>query len=208
MAAEIERNSVATRDQYTFVREIITPGNFHEKIWLLKHKTTGQLVIHKEFKKDDILSGFAAREITHLIRLGGGPNICAYKEHELNVRTQRGALVMQVYEYGDLETLLGNHIHHRKPFPEIFVWHVLISLSQALLHMQRGSPPSIRDDYEYILHRDIYLSNTFLGPPSHHRSWPPVVLGDLGSSISKTDVDAGRYIQLRQQPRSSPPPGE
>jgi serine/threonine protein kinase len=124
--ADLERNSVATRNQYTFVRKIIALGNFHKNIWLLKHKISGQLAIRKEFKITDILSGFAAREITHLTRLRGGPNICAYKEHELNVGARYGTLVMQVYEYGDLGTLLENHVRHRKPFPETFVWHVLI----------------------------------------------------------------------------------
>jgi serine/threonine protein kinase len=114
---------------------------------------------------------------------------------------RRGALVMQVYEYGDLGTLLDNHTSSRKPFLEEFVWHVLISLSKALLHMQRGSPPLIGNDYDYILHRDLYPRNVFLGPPaSHHPSLPAVLLGDIGSSISKADVDARRNIQLRQQP--------
>jgi serine/threonine protein kinase len=133
---DLERNSVPTRNQFDFVREIHAPGNYHESIWLLKHKPSGQLAIRKLFKKEDVVSGFAAREITHLLRLQGGPNICAYKEHELNLRAQHGALVMQVYEYGDLGRLLQNHISNRKPFPEAFVWHVLIPLSQALLHMQ------------------------------------------------------------------------
>jgi serine/threonine protein kinase len=102
--------------------------------------------MRKEFKLDDIVSGFAAREITHLLRLSGGPNICAYKEHELNQRARKGALVMQVYEYGDLWTLLEKHIRCGRPIPEPFIWHVLIMLSKALLHMQRGSPPTARND--------------------------------------------------------------
>jgi len=73
--------------------------------------------------------------------------------------------------------------------------------------MQRGNPPVRSDTYDWILHRDIYPRNIFLGlPVSHEPSWPKVVLGDFGSSISSTDD--WRTIELRQQQDFSPPPFE
>jgi len=204
---DLQRASVPTRNQYDRVRRIQAVGNFHKAIWLLKHKTTRQLAVRKEFDPGDVASGFAAREISHLIRLSNCPNICTYREHELNLQTGIGALVMDVYAYGDLWALLEKHVSQRKPFHEGFIWHVFRSLARALRHMQRGDPPALHNNYDWILHRDIYPRNIFLGlPVSHEPSWPKVVLGDFGSSISS--VDQWQNIELRQQQDFSPPPFE
>ena len=137
---DLQRASVPTRNQYDRVRQIQAVGNFHKAIWLLRNKTTGQLAVRKEFDPGDVASGFVAREISHLICLSNCPNICTYREHELNLATGTGALVMDVYAYGDLWTLLEKHVNQRKPFHEGFIWHVFRSLARALRHMQRGDP--------------------------------------------------------------------
>jgi len=204
---DLQRASVPTRNQYDRVRQIQVVGNFHKAIWLLRHKTTGQLAVRKEFDPKDVASGFAAREIRHLIRLSNCYNICTYREHELDLATGTGALVMDVYAYGDLWALLEKHVGERKPLHEGFIWHVFRSLARALRHMQRGDPPVLNDTYDWIIHRDIYPRNIFLGlPASHEPSWPKVVLGDFGSSISS--VDHWHAIELRQQQDFSPPPFE
>jgi hypothetical protein len=77
--------------------------------------------------------------------LGGIPEVCTVPEVQ---RAREGALVMQVYQYGDLWTLLEKHIRCGRSIPEPFIWHALIMLSKALLHMQRGSPPTPRNDYD------------------------------------------------------------
>jgi len=204
---DLQRASVPTRNQYDRVRQIQAVGNFHKAIWLLRNKTTGQLAVRKEFDAGDVASGFAAREISHVIRLSNCANICTYREHELNLATGTGALVMNVYAYGDLWALLEKHINQRKRFHEGFIWHVFRSLAQALRHMQRGDPPVLSNTYDWIMHRDIYPRNIFLGlPASHEPSWPKVVLGDFGSSISS--VDSWQAIELRQQQDFSPQPFE
>ena len=204
---DLQRASVPTRNHYDRVRQIQAVGNFNKAIWLLRNKTNGQLAVRKEFTPGDVASGFAAREISHLIRLSNCANICTYREHELNLATGIGALVMDVYAYGDLWALLEKHVSQRKPFTESFIWHVFRSLARALRHMQRGDPPVLSDTYDWILHRDIYPRIIFLGlPASHEPSWPKVVLGDFGSSISRTDN--WQTIELRQQRDFSPPPFE
>lgn len=57
------------------------------------------------------------------------------------------------------------------------------------------------------MHRHTYPRNVFLGlPVTHEPSWPKVVLGDSGSSISS--VDQWQTIQVRQQQGLGPPPFE
>jgi serine/threonine protein kinase len=192
---DLERLSVPTRNQFDRIRQIYAPGNFNKEIWLLRDRSTGQLAMRKEFTPQDVRSGFAAREIRNLIRVSNCYNICAYREHERNQAT------------GDLWALLEKHIRQRKPFPEPFIWHVFRSLAAALLHMQRGICPLLNLDYEWIIHRDICPRNIFLGlPTSSHPSWPHVVLGDFGSSISR--AEQWQSIELRQQPHFSPPHSE
>jgi serine/threonine protein kinase len=204
---DLQRSSVPTHNQFDRVRQIHALSNFHKAIWLLRHKTTGKLAVRKEFEPRDVASGFAAREIRHLIRLSNCNNICTYLEHELNMATATGALVMDVYAYGDLWTLLEKHVSHRKPFPEGFIWHVFRWLAKALLHMQRGNPPILNDTYDWILHRDIYPRNIFLGLTFRlEPSWPKVVLGDFGSSISR--AEQRQPIELRQQQNFSPLPSD
>lgn len=166
-----ERCSVITNIQYDRIRQIQAAGNFHKAIWLLRHRTSGSFAMRKEFTPDDFRSGFAAREINHLKRLRQCYNICTYREHELNVVHSTGAVVMDVYEYCDLWGLLERHMTHRRMFPEPFIWHLFRSLAAALLHMQRGDPPALHNNLDWIIHRDLYPRNTFLGPPaSHHPS--------------------------------------
>lgn len=88
--------------------------------------------MRKEFDPEDIASDFAAREISHLIRLSNCYNICTYREHELDLAKGTGALVMNVCAYGDLWVLLAKHIRQRKPFHEGFIWHVFRFLAKAL----------------------------------------------------------------------------
>jgi hypothetical protein len=121
MAEDLERNSVVTRSQYHFIRKTHNAlGNFHKDIWLLKHNL--RLVRDLQgVKKEDVQSGSAAREITHLKRVNDCTNICAYKEYKSNQREQRGALVMQVYGCGDLWALLSRYIARQQPFPKPFI---------------------------------------------------------------------------------------
>ncbi|KAF1834599.1 kinase-like protein [Decorospora gaudefroyi] len=203
---DLERCSIPTHLQYTRLRRIPAVGNYHAAIWLLRHNTTRKLAIRKEFKREDVRSGFATREITNLRRLRDCYNVCTYGEHELNIAAGTGALVMRVYEYGDLMPLLQRHIDRGKKFPEAFVWHVLKSLADALLYMQRGYPAVGGDTYDWIVHRDVYPRNIFLGlPSSPHLSWPQVVLGDFGSSLSRADAQSRQGIELRQQRDFSSP---
>jgi len=201
---DLERCSVMTNLQYDHIRQIQAAGNFHQAIWLLRHKTSGRIAMRKEFTPDDVQSGFAAREIYNLGRLKLCYNICTYREHELSLARGTGALVMDVYEYGDLWGLLERHIAQRKKIPEPFIWHVFRSLAAALLHMQRGSPVVFHNNFDWIIHGDLYPRNIFLGlPASHHPSWPRVVIGDFGSSVSKSGLRPD--FQLRQQQDFSPP---
>ncbi|RMZ67174.1 NEK kinase [Pyrenophora seminiperda CCB06] len=201
---ELERASVITNLQYDRIRSVQAAGNFHKAIWLLRHRMSGKLAMRKEFTPDDVRSGFAAREINHLRRLRLCQNICTYREHELNIASGTGAVVMDVYEYGDLWGLLERHIAQALMFPEAFIWHVFKSLAAALLHMQRGNPPVSHTNFDWIVHVDLYPRNIFLGlPTSHHPSWPRVVIGDFGSSVSRTQSTPN--FELRQQPDFRPP---
>ncbi|EFQ95363.1 hypothetical protein PTT_06671 [Pyrenophora teres f. teres 0-1] len=201
---DLERCSVMTNLQYGRIRQIQASGNFHQAIWLLRHKASGKIAMRKDFTADDVRSGFAAREINNLRLLSPCYNICTYREHELSLSRGTGALVMDVYDYGDLWGLLERHIAQRRIVPEPFIWHVLRSLAAALLHMQRGSPVAMHTNFDWIIHGDLYPRNIFLGPPaSHHPSWPHVVIGDFGSSISRSGLCP--EFELRQQQDFSPP---
>jgi hypothetical protein len=100
MAEDLERNSVPTHNKFITIPKVPAAGNYYKDVWLLKYRVTGELEIRKEFGPEDVASGFAAREIAHLKRLKDYANVCTYKEHELNQRAPKGALVMQVCAYG------------------------------------------------------------------------------------------------------------
>ncbi|KAF2845063.1 hypothetical protein T440DRAFT_545711 [Plenodomus tracheiphilus IPT5] len=195
---------------YDVIRTITAPGHFSAGLLLIKFPVGGntRYGIRKSFLIRDVHNGFAKREISHIRFLQGCRNICGYWGYDYDFANNRASLTTQLYRNGSLGALLTRHIDHRvrgrsSPvrFTERFIWHVLVNLTNALLHMQHGSPPIVGDpnDHEWILHRDIWPSNIFLGVPDHLDDFTRVVLGDLGSSISRGDWRARAQVTLRQQ---------
>ena len=99
-------------------------------------------------------------------------------------------LYYDYYEGGDLYHLICRYFDQWQEFPETFLWHAYLQLSEALafLHFgyDRNRFGSLPADWISIIHGDIKDRNIFLGPPDPHsnnplaREYPSLVLGDFG----------------------------
>lgn len=71
-------------------------------------------------------------------------------------------------------------------YPEPFLWHVFECLAIAGLVMERGEVrENPMSDWVPIVHRDMKLSNTFLGLPDRNRfsRYPTPKIGDFGAAV-------------------------
>ncbi|KAJ3577645.1 hypothetical protein NPX13_g2922 [Xylaria arbuscula] len=127
------------------------------------------------------------------------------------------SLYFDFYNGGSLRQLYQAYRRDRRCVPESFVWHVLLTLLEAVRYLHRGCPPGTDDDgplgaegfWRPLYHRDITLDNIFLHyherPAPEVRlpgvlesnAFPEVILGDFSDSFINGDpphkLKPGRY---------------
>jgi len=96
--------------------------------------------------------------------------------------------------------------------PEAFLWHIFISLAEALAFIHYGVANALRNpmprrDWFAAVHMDIKLSNIFISgkPSSRNPRYPTIVLGDFGCC---EPLDALNSMPTRvhaTDPRWTPP---
>ena len=80
------------------------------------------------------------------------------------------------------------------PIPEAFLWHYILSVSEAIVYLQTGYEPEggYPDDWDPIMHRDHGTTNVFLHYGSddgddNGQGFPRIILGDFGLSSRESD---------------------
>ena len=81
-----------------------------------------------------------------------------------------------------------------RTFSENFIWHVMLSISKALmfLHFGKRRPREHVSHWDPICHMNLHPKNIFLSNEGRSNAHPRVVLGDFGRSVFKSDIRAGR----------------
>ncbi|KAF1846049.1 kinase-like protein [Cucurbitaria berberidis CBS 394.84] len=178
-------------------------GAFNSGIELVQTKYSGTYCVCKKFKADDVARGYAAREIDILRRLSGPDNINAFVDYYLKPATREAAVFSRFCDCGNLWYLIKRYKHDNRSFPESFVWHVFISLVNAIAHMHHGGGGNT--NWNWVIHRDLWPANVFLGKLDPD-VYPRVVLGDFGSSITRDETRNRHQIELRNQDNFAPLP--
>jgi serine/threonine protein kinase len=94
-------------------------------------------------------------------------NIHKYHGYRLDMRRLRWRLYHDYCDYGSLGLALSYNVNFDEPrVSEAFLWHVLRSLIDASLVLERGNDkPADKGTWNEIIHRDISLANIFAGYP-------------------------------------------
>lgn len=81
---------------------------------------------------------------------------------------------------------MNKHLTRGRRVPEEFLWYLFECLCIAGLILEHGESKSPVPNWTSIVHRDMKLSNVFLGLPSetHYRRYPMPKLGDFGLAIT------------------------
>jgi serine/threonine protein kinase len=212
--------TLAEPSRYTLIRDLQQGhllGQNNGGIHLVHDPYIGMYLIEKMLIPRDIHSGFATREIDILYQLRGHPNITHLVQYELNTSDrlfQPSATIWTEFcEIGSLSDLIKWMSYGDKKvyMPEMFLWHVLRSLVEAVRYCQRGGAENEKRDpkWNVIYHRDIQPSNVFLACGGKSDSdLPRVLLGDFGCSTSLRDIAAGKsspFHTERYDYRFAPP---
>ncbi|KAJ8122808.1 hypothetical protein O1611_g9747 [Lasiodiplodia mahajangana] len=118
---------------------------------------------------------------------------------------------------GDLNKFYHEYMHELRPIPEHFIWHVFLTLIEAVRFLQRGALPGTDNEVEGwipIHHRDLALNNIFIHYPDRNDSefeprrgfesnaFPEIVLGDFGHGAIEGDdpirIRGGRFNEFEQ----------
>ncbi|KAI0976535.1 hypothetical protein F4678DRAFT_480089 [Xylaria arbuscula] len=129
------------------------------------------------------------------------------------------SLYFDFYNGGTLEQLQQYYIARRRPIPEHFIWHVLLTLIEDVRYLQTGCLPgenTAPEDWDEIYHRNIDFDNIFIHyderPASEKEpalgwrsnAFPEIVLGNFGQASVEGDetrrIRGGRWNRAQVEP--------
>ncbi|KAI1314261.1 hypothetical protein F5Y03DRAFT_336569 [Xylaria venustula] len=129
------------------------------------------------------------------------------------------SLYFDFYNGGTLVDLQQYYFDRRRPIPEHFIWHVLLTLIEDVRYLQTGCLPgedNVPDNWVEIYHRDIGLNNIFIHyeerpaserePPVgwYSNAFPEIVLGNFGHTSVEGDetrrITGGRWDRAQEEP--------
>ena len=190
---------------YKIIKQLNNNGAMNDGIALVEKiadKRQGKRYILKRilFGGKGVSSRYNLREI-EILHVLDHPNIIKFIDGCIP-RVPRGLaeLYVEYCDRGSLQDLLYRYVEYNEDYdypnqpweniPEAFVWHVFRSLASALAYLHFGvrhndpnNPPRIRENWPYILHRDIKPDNILLktSDSGSHRQkgYPTVVIADF-----------------------------
>ena len=131
--------------------------------------------------------------------------------HDCILQPTTVQLYYEYYSEGDLGQLIRRYNDQWQDFPESFLWHVYLQLTDALSFLHFGytqtQPSQLSSEWTSIIHGDIKDKNVFLGPPDPSstnplaRQYPSLVLGDFGMADTKP---SNRWGTPKWQPPELP----
>ena len=152
---------------------------------LLQNKSNMTLRVCKIQKRSKSISGPLEIEVLRDI-LNDHPRII--RLHDVIMHSNTTQLYFDFYQGGDLHKLIAHYVQEWRNFPESFLWHCFLQISEGLAYIHHGydrrqsyDPTSASDLWQPIIHGDIKPENIFLGPPTpDSHGYPSLVLGDFG----------------------------
>ena len=107
--------------------------------------------------------------------------------HDAIMHNNTMQLYFDFYPGGDLHKLMVHYVQEWENFPESFLWHCFLQISEGLAYIHHGYDrrlvydPTSASEWQPIVHGDIKPENIFLGPPTpDSHGYPSLVLGDFG----------------------------
>lgn len=180
--------------QYRIIRKL-KPGGMSLAINIVEHRSTGKQYIEKQIANH--IRGDSSRleaEIATLRQIsiyGGKYNLNAMLQYAPGPRATH--LILEYCSGGNLQDKTDELRARNSRHPESFVWHVLLSCSNALDFLHRGPYNMFgRQDpiWDTICHLDIKPENIYLQEIGERH--PRVVLGDFGCAVASSDIARGR----------------
>ncbi|KAI1109890.1 hypothetical protein F5Y14DRAFT_466257 [Nemania sp. NC0429] len=202
---------------------------FKKNLYLVQSVRTGDLYVNKILERDE--DGNLNDEVEEL-RISTAPHAKGrligpqlvrqmwrtyFNELELwqNIADGTSSLYLRFYNGGDLEQLTEHYMEKKRPVPEHFVWHVFLTLIEAVRYLQTGALPGTDDEVANwipIYNRDIAGNNLFIHYPERNNlepeppegfqtnAFPEVVLGDFGHGALRGDrpegIAGGRFNEF------------
>lgn len=176
------------------VRVKSLPRGGEARIWLLRREKDQKLIVCKA-----IPHGRYSQATPYEVRVLQG----LLPAHDRIIRLRdwfSGPKSTQMYfdffDGGDLEQLSYQYYRRRARFPESFLWHVFLQLTEAVafIHygydVRRGRKQPAK--WQRIIHRDIKPQNIFLRLPLSYPGrglYPHLVLADFGLASLKDTSD-------------------
>lgn len=170
-----------------------------------EHAQAGPTRLMKVLSSDALHPGYSAREISILTALrGGSANIVqSYDSHVPGGRHELPWLVMEMCNAQSLYNCAKKYWNAQEDMPELFIWHVLIGLLDAVEYCHSG-PAKGKWDWDPIYHRDITLSNVLLHWPTDDRTdYPHVKLADFGCAVTRSEATA-KQLKIADMPEVCP----
>lgn len=175
-------------------------GGFNAGIFLYEDLRTDRLLIKKYFLSRD-LPDHARHEAFALSQLRACPNVMRILDWDIG--RDSGCLWLEFSNRGTLGSLIENHRRHQALIPAGFIFHVFISLVEALSYMQNGDVPvgTTDSNYPWVIHRDLHPGNIFIKAAGTDEDENlHILVGDLGSSVMYRDRnDPGALRVCMQQ---------
>ena len=128
--------------------------------------------------------------------------------HDAIMHTNTAQLYFEFYPGGDLHKLMAHYVLNWLEFPESFIWHAFLQITEGLAYIHHGYDRrqvyDPRSAWQPIIHGDIKPSNIFIGPPTPGSHYPSLVLGDFGlASVDEQFVSGTWKWQPPELPATS-----
>lgn len=160
-------------------------------------KRTGQIVIEKRMKAEDIKKGLSRREVDTLLQLRHCPYITKILDCYINPRQLEGSIFLEYCRLGTLADLVVKHRNARTPIGEHYIWTWGTQLAEALSYCFNGphpNDPRVRAKWNYTIHRDLKLDNVLLTRANEGPDRGQIVakLADMGCAVRKSQYVYGK----------------
>ena len=190
----LKRSKFGETDKLASVKSLQHGGE--GRVWLLQREKDKKLIVCKAVPH--ILNPFP---IPIEVRILQG----LLPRHDRIIRLRHwfhASMATQMYfdyfDGGDLEQLSHQYYSREVKFPESFLWHTFLQLSEAVAFLQYGYDAHSQKKplkWHKVLHRDIKPSNVFLRLPLSYPGkglYPSLVLADFGlASLHNSDNHIG-----------------
>ena len=203
--------------EFTIVTILELPSDgisgMNEGIRVLKD-AQGIIVVEKKLKmcspEKRERAEFEKKALNQIVKAGGSPNVNRIYEAFWIPGSATSSLILEYCNRGNLEDRLQTYRDSRVLIPEKDCLKTLYDLASALCMCHYGikdpmDPSDKVKDWNTICHLDIKPQNIFLDyqGPSHlvnsPDTWPRVVLGDFGCSVTRDDI-MSRKVDHKKQP--------